>query len=220
MQSCGLRLAHRWILSGNSGISESLVREFIRPAVRAVPSSMAQRLGPCRISLLAQAEADITSQWTTTPSALEVSVTTSELEEHDIAMELLVCLGQALWERLSVAELRAYWTILWDEINLGIEGEIDEQALDKKRSLFESRSHAKSAHHLQSYGCASFAGTAAEYVHCLWHDVSIRSGANYLSAEPFRRRLELMARWFPPDRGHRLFPPARRHTGRPPSPLG
>ena len=220
MQSHRLRLAHKWILSSDSGISESLVREFIRPAVRAVPSSLARRLGPCQITLLAQAEADVTSRWTTTDRTLEVSVTTGEFEEHDIAMELLVCLGQALWERLSVAELSAYWTILQDEINSGIEGEIDEQALNEKQSLLDSRSRANSARHLERYGCASFAGTAAEYVHCLWHDVSIRSGANYLPAEPFRRRLELMARWFPPDRGHRLFPPARRHTGRPPSPLG
>jgi hypothetical protein len=140
---------------------------------------------------------------------------TNELEEHDIAMELLVCLGQALWERLSVAELRAYWTILWDEINSGIEGEIDEQALAEKRSLLERLSHAESARHLESYGCSSFAGTAAEYVHCLWHDVSIRSGADYLPAQRLRRRLELLARWLPPDRGYSLFAPARRHAGPP-----
>src|SRR6266850_1806194 len=66
MQCRRLRLAHRWILSRDSGISESLVREFIRPAVRAVPFSMARRLGPCRIALLAQAELDVTSRWTTT----------------------------------------------------------------------------------------------------------------------------------------------------------
>jgi hypothetical protein len=219
MQSRRLRLAHRWTLSRDPGIPESLVREFIRPAVRAVPSSMARRLGPCRIALLAQAEADVTSRWTTTTSALEVSVTASGFEEHDIAIELLVCLGQALWERLSVAESSAYWTILRDEIDSGIEGEIDEQALDEKRSLLESPSHAKSARHLERYGCSSFAGTAAEYIHCLWHDVSIRSGANYLPAEPLRRRLELMARWFPPDRGYRLFPPARPQAGPPLSPL-
>jgi hypothetical protein len=219
MQSRRLRLAHKWILSRDSGISESLVREFIRPAVRAVPSSMARRLGPCRIALLAQAELDVASRWTTTTSALEVSVTTSELEEHDIAMELLVCLGQGLWERLSVAESSAYWTILRDEINSGIEGEIDEQALDEKRSLLESSAHVNSARHLERYGCSSFAGTAAEYVHCLWHDVSIRSGASYLPAEPLRRRLELLARWFPPDRGYRLFPPAGRHAGSRRSPL-
>src|SRR5215831_13578865 len=207
MLSCRQRLAHGWILSRDSAVSESLVREFIRPAVRAVPSSMARRLGPCRIALLAQTEGKVSSRWTTTASALEVSVTTSEFEEHDIAMELLVCLGQALWERLSVAELNAYWTILRDEINSGIEGEIDEQALDEKRSLLASPSPANSARHLESYGCSSFAGTAAEYVHCLWHDVSIRSGANYLPAKPLHRRLELIARWFPPDRGYRLFPP-------------
>jgi hypothetical protein len=31
--------------------------------------------------------------------------------------------------------------LLGDEISMGIEGEIDEQALEEKRSLFESRSH-------------------------------------------------------------------------------
>ena len=220
MQFRPLRLAHGWILSCDLGISESLVREFIRPAVRAVPSSMARRLGLCRILLLAEAEAGVTSRWTTTTSGVDVSVTTGQFEEHDIAMEMLVCLGQALWERLSDAELRAYWMVLWDEVNSGIEGEIDEQALDEKRFLFANRSHANRARHLESYGCASFAGTAAEYVHCLWHDVSIRSGANYLPTEPLRRRLELIAGWFPPDRGHRLFPSARPHLRPPPSPLG
>src|SRR5215471_16575538 len=210
MQSGPQRLAHKWILSRDLGISESLVREFIRPAIHAVPSSMARRLGHCRIALIGQAEADVTSRWTATTSALEVSVATRGFEEHDIAMELLVCLGQALWERLSVAERSAYWTILRDEIDSGIEGEIDEQALAEKRSLLESPRGADSASHLESYGCSSFAGTAAEYVHCLWHDVSIRSGAHYLPADALRRRLILLERWFPPDRGNRLFPPARR----------
>jgi hypothetical protein len=219
MQSRPLRLAHKWILSRDSGLSESLVRDFIRPAVRAMPSSMARRLGPCRIALLAQAEGDVTSRWTRINSTLEVSLITGEFEKHDIAMELLVCLGQALWERLSVAEMSAYWTVLRDEIDLGVEGEIDEQALDEKRFLLESRSHANRARHLESYGSSSFAGTAAEYVHCLWHDVSIRSGADYLPAGPLRRRLELIARWFPPDRGYRLFPPARPRSAHPLSAL-
>jgi hypothetical protein len=171
---------------------------------------MAGRLGPCQIWLLSQTEEDVASRWTTTRGGLEVSVTTREVEEHDIAMELLVCLGQALWEKLSRAEKRAYWIVLRDEIDSKIEGEIDEQALAAKRTLFTNRSHANSARHLERYGGASFAGTAAEYVHCLWHDVSIRSGADYLAVEFLRRRLELIARWFPPDRGYRLFPRAQR----------
>src|SRR5262249_25524831 len=134
---------------------------------------------------------------------------TGEFEEHGIAMELLVCLGQALWERLSVPELNAYWTILRHEIDSGIEGEIDEQALEEKRSLLQSPSHANSACNLESYGCSSFAGPGAEYFHCLGHDVPIRGGADSLPVEALRRRLKLLERWFPPDRSYRLFPPAR-----------
>jgi hypothetical protein len=34
-----------------------------------------------------------------------------------------------------------------------------------------------------------------------------------------RRRMELLVRWFPPDRGYRLFPAARPHSRHPLSPL-
>lgn len=167
---------------------------------------MARRLGSCRISVTAEAEADVASRWTSTDCGLEVSVSTAGCEDHDVAMELLQCLGQALWERLSDMELREYWMLQWDEISMGIVGEIDEHALEGKRALFESRSHANSVELLARYGRASFAGTAAEFVHCLWHEVTIRTGPEYLPALPLRRRLEVMARWFPPDRGYRLFP--------------
>jgi hypothetical protein len=89
MQSDPLCLAHGWILSRGSGVSRALVREFIRPAVRAVPSSLARRLGSCRISLPAEVAADVTSRWTAADSGLEVSVTTKGFEDHDVAMELL-----------------------------------------------------------------------------------------------------------------------------------
>jgi hypothetical protein len=215
MQPRSLPLTHGWILTCGTDMPQSLVREFIRPAVRAVPSTLARRLGACRISLSAEVAADMASRWTTADSGLEVSVTTQGFEEHDVAMELLLCLGQTLWERLVGAELRAYWMLLCDEVSAGIEGEIDQPALEEKRSLFRRRSHAGRAERLTRYGRASFAGTAAEYVHCLWHEVTVRTGPDYLPAHPLRRRLELMARWFPPDRGHRLFPAAQRRSVNP-----
>ncbi len=84
-------------------------------------------------------------------------------------------------------------------------GEIDEQALEEKRSLLASRVHARSRRQLARYGRAAFAGTTAEYVHCLWHDVTVRTGPDHLPAPQLRRRLELLAGWFAPDRGYRLF---------------
>ena len=103
--------------------------------------------------------------------------------------------------------------LLNDEITPGIEGEIDEQALEEKRSLFESRSHANNVKRLTGYCRASFAGSVAEYVHCLWHEVTVRTGPDYLPVELLRRRLKLLERWFPPNRGYRLFPGALRRTG-------
>jgi hypothetical protein len=58
-----------------------------------------------------------------------------------------------------------------------VTGEIDELALDEKRALLAGRRKR-----LDRYGGASFAGTAAEYVHSLWHDVTIRTGRDYLPA--------------------------------------
>src|SRR5450759_4197388 len=130
-----LSLAHGWTLVRGPSMSAALVREFIRPAVRAVPSSMAGRVGSCRISLPEEVAAGVASQWTVADDGLKVSVTTAGCEEHDVAMELLLCLGQVLWERLPDGELRAYWMLLGDEISLGIEGEIDEQVLEEKRGL-------------------------------------------------------------------------------------
>jgi hypothetical protein len=199
-----LRLAHGWMLVCRPDLPDALVREFIRPAVRAVPASMARRLGHCRISLENE-DPTIASQWTETEAGLEVSVMTAGSEDHDIAMELLVCLGQALWERLSDEELREYWLVLDQEIRAGISGEIDEQALEEKRCLLANRVHARSRRQLTRYGRAAFAGTAAEYVHCLWHEVTTRTGRDYLPAPQLRRRLELLAGWFPPDRGYQLF---------------
>jgi hypothetical protein len=210
MKAVSLRLAHGWQLARDASTSKSLLREFIRPAVRAVPSTLARRLGACRIWLPEEVETGVASRWALTGDGLEIRVARAEVEDHDIAMELLVCVGQALWEKLSEAECRAYYALLAEETGGGVEGEIDEQALEAKRSLVASRSHGAGLRRLAEYGRDSFAGTAAEYVHSLWHDVGIRTGPDYLPAPWLRRRLELLARWFPPDRGYRLF--ARRTT--------
>jgi hypothetical protein len=80
-------------------------------------------------------------------------------------------------------------------------------SLKEKRALLGGNISAASERRLERYGRASFAGTASEYVHCLWHDVKVVSGPEHLPAQQLRRRLELLSGWFPPGRGHKLFPP-------------
>jgi len=203
-------LSHGWQLIAGPVVSESLIPGFIRPAVRSVPPRMAQHLGLCRVSIVEELEnPEVASQWTCTDRELLVSLAATGRDEHDVALELLLCVGQALWEKLSPAQRKAYWLLVDQEINAGIAGEIDEDALEQKKVLLSGRSSAASRRRLERYGSASFAGTVAEYIHSLWHDVTIRSGPDFLPAPQLRRRLELLSRWYPPARGRRLFPRAQ-----------
>lgn len=197
-----MRLAHGWDLVEPA--PAALAAEFVRPAVRAVPPAMARRLPPCRILLAPDLPA--ASRWTDTGARLEIAVAAAGVEDHDVAMELLLCVGQALWDRLDGAELEAWWKLIGAEIRAGVQGEIDEQALEARRRLFAGPASARSRIRLERYARAAFAGAAAEYVHALWHDVTVRSGPEHLPPPVLRARFELLAGWFPPGRGYRLFP--------------
>lgn len=202
-----MRLAHGWKLARTPALTPATVREFIRPAVRAIPAGIARRLKPCRIVLQERLEGkDAVSRWTETGEFIEIEVESSGHTEHDVALEVLVCAGQALWGRLKAEEETAWLVLLRAEVDAGVEGEIDEDALKGKRVLLSSMASARSTRRLAAYARAAFAGTAAEYVHSLWHDVSLRAGEGHLPAKCVRRRLELLARWFPPGPGYRLFP--------------
>jgi hypothetical protein len=185
----------------------AVIDEFIRPAVRAVPRSITRCLMRCEITLPGELDhGEAASRWTMTDQVLEIAVATRGVEPHDLALELLRCVGQALWEVVNPAMQRAWVDLLCRELAEAVPGEIDEDALDAKRGLLSSRSVAGSRRRWEAYASASFAGAIAEYTHCLWHDVTVRTGVEHLPARFLRRRLERLAGWFPPNRGYRLFP--------------
>lgn len=198
-------MARRWceIAEAPAG-AEALVTEWLEPALEAVPEEAIARLGPCRLRLVSESQ-EWSSRWSSAGGALEVELALDGEEPHDLALELLLCLGQALWETLSEEEYQAYLRLLQAEIEAGVTGEIDETALEEKRKLLSSRVLAQSPRRLERYAQASFGATFAEYVHSLWHDVTVRTGPEHLPPDRLRRRLELLAAWFPPRPGYRLF---------------
>jgi hypothetical protein len=184
-----------------------LISSFIRPAVRAIPPAMAQQLGFCRVSIVDDLGGHtVASRWTASGRELEIEIAAAGREGHDVALELLLCVGQALWTKLTGGQQKAYWLLVDAELRAGTPGEIDEDALRQKKALLSGRFSATSRRRLERYGAASFAGTAAEYIHCVWHEVTIRSGPDFLPAPQLRRRLRLLSRWYPPAPGYQLFP--------------
>ncbi|MCS7314803.1 MAG: hypothetical protein NZ554_04985 [Bryobacteraceae bacterium] len=203
--SRSLRLAHGWRLEVSGEVPSSLIAEYVRPAVRAVPAAMAARTRIRRVSMApALDDPAAASRWRRSSEGAEIWLA-AEGDPHEVAMELLLCVGQILWEETTDEERRRWLGLLRGEIEAGVEGEIDEIALQAKARLLASAASARSLRRLEEYARASFASTAAEYVHCLWHDVTVRSGPEHLPAPCLRARLELLRRWFPPNAGYRLF---------------
>jgi hypothetical protein len=202
-----LRMPQGWVLASAPDVFAGTVREFMVPAVRAVPPCIGRRLMPCRIELVPRlAGLNVTSRWRRSPDGLEIAMATTGIEPHDAALELLTCIGQALWDEARPEEAEGFLELLRRELVAGVSGEIDEAPLEQKRRLVASRESARSPERLRRYARASFAATVAEYVHALWHDVTVRTGSEYLPAESLRRRLEWIAERFPPGRGRKLFP--------------
>src|SRR6266852_6140656 len=177
-------------------VEVSQAEEAIREALACLPEPLEQRLGPVRFAVRATDE-DVASRWRRGEAGVEVEVNESETSPHDCALEVLTCLGQALWHSESAGEQRAWLELLREEIEAGVESDIDEQALREKRAMLSSRILAASPRRLERYAEVSFAGTMAEYVHSLWHEVTVQTGPDYLPLPWLRRRFALFARWFP-----------------------
>jgi hypothetical protein len=201
-----LPLAHGWRLVNRAPLAPETVRDFVRAPVRAVPTALAARVGLCTIETLPSLDPpELSSRSTVVRNSLDIELAARGVEPHDLAMELLIAIGQRAWQRTTAAEREAWLRLLASELDSGVKGEIDEEVLELKRALLASRAAARNAMLIEDYAAASFAATLAEYVHCLWHDVTVRKGPACLDALALRRRLGLLARWFPPGRGRRLF---------------
>ena len=202
------RLAHGWRLA-RSGAAQQLGKSWIRPAISAIPSSIARLFAGCEIHLEGSIDGgDATSRWTLGVSGLEITVSTEDVEPHDVALEVLTCVGQALWDVISPDKCTRWLQMIQCEIDEGVTGDIDEQSLAEKQALFSSAASARSYRRMAEYARTSFAASAAEYVHSLWHDVTVRVGPEHLPPAYLRKRLEMMHHWFPPERGYVLFPEA------------
>jgi hypothetical protein len=102
-------LGHGWELCAVRAISAKLISRFIRPAVRSIPPAMARQLRFCRVSVVDDLGGPtVVSRWTASGRELEIEIATAGREGHDIALDLLLCVGQALWTKLTGGASRGH----------------------------------------------------------------------------------------------------------------
>ena len=145
-----LRLAHGWRIDA-AGTARDVIDSFIRPVVRAVPTLLAGRLVRCDISLPVQLEGDAASRWSIADDWIGIEVAREGVDPHDLAIDVLVCVGQVLWEFVTPNERRTWLLALRTEIANHVRGEIDEPAVLQKRNLLSSPATARSRRHMNEY---------------------------------------------------------------------
>jgi len=213
-------LAHGWELHSSAPLTPAEERTMAREPAQAVPATIAQRIGKLRVLIvpyvacLESGDAVCSSKpsgethssaWVESPERISLVLPCRELDAHDTGFEFLASIAELLRPRLTAAELERFTTLLEDEIRAGVSGEIDEEAQRAKQALLGSRTSRRSRAQLERYRDTSLVSTLAEYMHGLWHDVQIRVGPEHLPVEQLRRRMSLLAEFFPPNEGYRVF---------------
>ena len=195
-------------------------RTMVREPAQAVPANIAQRIGPLRVLMVpyiacvesgdvvcvVKPESEThTAAWVETSERVNLLLACREVDAHDTGFEFLASIAELLRPRLSIPELAAYDEILDEEIRHGVRGEIDEESLTAKQALLAIRPWRRTRLQYEPYRDISLVSTIAEYMHGLWHDVQIRVGPEHLPLQQLRRRINLMAKLFPPNPGYAVF---------------
>lgn len=215
------RLAQDWEMHSAVPLTPAEDRTMVREPAQAIPSSIAERLGKVRVLVIPYIacleSGDVicfskpkgethSAVWLETSERIHLVLPCRELDPHDTGFEFLTSIAELLRPRLTPDELLSYTQLLEGELQRGVRGEIDEDALAAKQPLVGRRARARrTCESFERYRDVSFVSTLAEYMHGLWHDVQVRLGPELLPLDEMRRRMSLLAEMFPPKPGYRVF---------------
>ncbi|MGH9430297.1 MAG: hypothetical protein ACRD3T_02010 [Terriglobia bacterium] len=214
-------LAHGWDMNSAVPLGPSEERMAVREPAQAVPDSLAERLGPLRVLLVPyiaclesgdvvcfskpRGEAH-TVAWIEAESRTNILLACRELDAHDTGFEFLASIAELVRPRLTAVEVDQYADLVREELEQGVHGEMDKETLAAKQSLAGSRAlRRRKLERFDQYRDLSLVSTLAEYMHGLWHDVQIQTGPDHLPLPQLRRRIQLMAKFFPPNPGYEVF---------------
>jgi hypothetical protein len=214
-------LAHGWDMHSALPLSPSEERMAVREPAQAVPGAVAKRLGPVRVLLVPyiacldggdvvsfskpRSEAH-TVVWIEARARTNILLACRELDAHDTGFEFLASIAELARPHLSEEELEQYSELLREELELEVPGEMDKEALAAKQALAGPRAaRRRRTETFDQYRDLSLASTLAEYMHGLWHDVQIQTGPDHLPLPQLRRRIQWMAKIFPPNPGYEVF---------------
>jgi hypothetical protein len=100
-----------------------------------------------------------------------------------------------------------YCTVLREELNAGIHGEVDEESWHMKQALLRRQTNIRKETKLfREYARQSFIDTLTLYLHGICCDIDVETGPRQLPSRYLRKRLNVLFGLYPPPQGYAVFP--------------
>ncbi|HTP85989.1 MAG TPA: hypothetical protein VMJ34_03540 [Bryobacteraceae bacterium] len=110
-------------------------------------------------------------------------------------------------DRWSEETQMQYSTLLREELNASVHGEVDEESWTAKQALNGRHKGArKDSRSFREYVRQSFIDTLTLYLHGICCDIDVDTGPRQLPSRYLRKRLKLLQTLYPQPNGYAVFP--------------
>jgi len=148
--------------------------------------------------------------WTTQVRFDNEEVLVFALKDQDVSeyhyrfYHVLAKLAGNLWTQEAQIH---YCTVLREELNAGVHGEVDEESWHMKQGLLRRQTNIrKETKAFRDYARQSFIDTLTLYLHGICCDIDVETGPRQLPSRHLRKRLHVLFGLFPPPSGYAVFP--------------
>lgn len=125
-------------------------------------------------------------------------------EYHYRFYHVLARLAGNLWSEEAQTQ---YCSLLREELNAAVHGEVDEESWHMKQALLRRQTNVrKETKAFRDYARQSFIDTLTLYLHGICCDIDVETGPRQLPSRHLRKRLNTLFGIFPPPSGYAVFP--------------
>lgn len=210
-------------------LTEEDIREYLDEPIAALPPMIVSQLPKISILLVPYLEkirergqgrsgemvrldkpSESKNSWTSCVLSKEEAVLAFAVKEQEVAdyhYRFYHCLSQLVADHWAADARQQYSTVLREELNAKVNGEVDEGSWRLKQLIVRRYSATRrETKAFQDYAKQSFIDTLTLYLHGICCDIDVETGPRQLPSRYLRKRLVLLRSLYSPPEGYPVFP--------------
>ena len=210
-------------------MSEEDLKEYLEEPIAALPPAIASALPKISIMLVPYLERvdgaknvpandfvcterppDNRQFWASQVRMGEEEVLFFALKDQEVAeyhYRFYRMIASLVASRWSDDAQSSYSSLVREELNASVHGEVDEESWHVKQALLRRQSNVRrETKAFRDYAQHSFIDTLTLYLHGICCDIDVETGPRQLASRYLRRRLNLLYSLYPPPDGYAVLP--------------